>query len=218
MVKFKNIWKERYKDYKEPYDYLFARLFSYPFTVLFYYVRLTPNMVSLISFLVTLLASYFIVIDKLILGGILVWIGLVLDFSDGEVARLRNMQSEFGAWFDAFLDRIGELFLFGAIIINVYSHNPKIYILVLCLMAFISTTLWRYFNLVIKTSFKENREKNYDERAKHKFGYDVVTHNLIISLAAFFNQLFFLVIFFAVVMNLAWIKNIITTFFKHYNS
>ena len=212
MNKSRNIWKERYRNYKESYGYLFARIFSYPFTWIFYHTSISPNSITIISFIVSIMAAYFILVDKLIIGGILVWFGLVLDFSDGEIARLKNLQSKFGAWFDGITDRISDVIVLGAIVINVYIQNPKFYVLVLCLLAFISTTLWRYFNIIIKTTFFENSNK---KKNMHTIGYDVATHAFVVAFATIFNQLFYLVIFFAIVLNFFSLKNIVVVIINH---
>ncbi|KKM67519.1 hypothetical protein LCGC14_1470240, partial [marine sediment metagenome] len=49
-----------------------------------------------------------------IIGGIVIQLASILDGSDGEVARLKKMQSPFGNFFDAVLDRYSDGFiLFG---------------------------------------------------------------------------------------------------------
>ena len=48
------------------------------------------------------------------IGGILIQLASILDGSDGEIARLKKMQSPFGNFFDAVLDRYTDFFiLFG---------------------------------------------------------------------------------------------------------
>ena len=47
-------------------------------------------------------------------GGALAQLASVIDGCDGEIARLKNLQSEFGSWFDAVLDRYADsILLFG---------------------------------------------------------------------------------------------------------
>jgi len=170
-------------------------------------------MITFLGFIINIIAAYFILTNKLIVGGILVWLGLIFDFVDGEIARLKNLQSNFGEWFDGVLDRVGDIFIMGAIAINVFFHNQNFYVLALCLLAFISTTLWRYFALVIKTTFKVPEKKNKDMPL---IGYDVAMHALIVALAAIFNQLFYLVLFFAIILNLTWVKNIVVAIIKYH--
>jgi choline kinase/phosphoglycolate phosphatase-like HAD superfamily hydrolase/phosphatidylglycerophosphate synthase len=75
---------------------------------------LTPNQVSLLGFVVALAAALAFVLRLPVPGGLLIQLASLLDGSDGEVARLKRLQSRFGGFFDAVLDRYGDGFiLFG---------------------------------------------------------------------------------------------------------
>ena len=73
--------------------------------------RVTPNQVSVLSFTVAVAASLSFFLRRPVLGGTLVQLASVLDGSDGEIARLKKMQSKFGDFLDAVLDRYGDSFL-----------------------------------------------------------------------------------------------------------
>ncbi len=76
--------------------------------------RITANQVSVLSFAVSLFASLSFFLALPLIGGLLIQFASVLDGSDGEVARLKKMQSAFGNFFDAVLDRYSDAFiLFG---------------------------------------------------------------------------------------------------------
>jgi CDP-L-myo-inositol myo-inositolphosphotransferase len=50
----------------------------------------------------------------LAIGGVLAQLASIIDGCDGEIARLKRSQSEFGGWFDAVLDRYADaVLLFG---------------------------------------------------------------------------------------------------------
>jgi len=81
---------------------------------------LTPNAVSFIGFLLNMLGAWMYVraaVDGsaessfhcFTLAGVVLIIGSVFDMLDGQVARLGNMQSRFGAMFDSTLDRYSEM-------------------------------------------------------------------------------------------------------------
>ena len=88
-------------------------------------VGITPNVVTTMGFLGNLAAAVIFVYAALGEGGIdfdLVWIaGVVLilssllDMFDGQVARIGNMQTTFGAMYDSVLDRYSELVTLGGI-------------------------------------------------------------------------------------------------------
>ena len=76
--------------------------------------RITANVVSVLAFAVSLLASLAFFLGLPVVGGIVIQLASILDGSDGEVARLKKLQSPFGNFFDAVIDRYSDgLMLFG---------------------------------------------------------------------------------------------------------
>ncbi len=86
-------------------------------------IPVTPNQVSLISFLLGVLAGFLYLVNAII-AGILVQISSIIDGVDGELARALNKTSKIGGFIDAILDRITDT----AIIIGLtlYIHNLNI--------------------------------------------------------------------------------------------
>ncbi len=89
-------------------------------------IGITPNVVTTMGFLGNLAAAVIFVYAAIITEGAinydLVWIaGVVLilssllDMFDGQVARIGNMQTTFGAMYDSVLDRYSELVTLGGI-------------------------------------------------------------------------------------------------------
>jgi CDP-L-myo-inositol myo-inositolphosphotransferase len=72
-----------------------------------------PWMVSVGSFLVTLLAGLAFAIGHATTGGLLAQCASVLDGVDGELARVRYQDSAFGGLYDALFDRVGEAAIIG---------------------------------------------------------------------------------------------------------
>ena len=72
-----------------------------------------PNKVTFLSLIFSLLASYFLYIDKKIYSIIFYLIGYILDCTDGKMARRYNETTKFGIIFDLATDKItnGILFL-----------------------------------------------------------------------------------------------------------
>ena len=76
--------------------------------------RITANVVSVLAFAVSIAASLAFFLGAPIVGGIVIQLASILDGSDGEVARLKKLQSPFGNFFDAVVDRYSDGFmLFG---------------------------------------------------------------------------------------------------------
>ena len=228
MLSFREIIQKRKKNHQESYLFDLTRAWSLPFTYLFYHTPLTTNMISVLSVAVLLAASVLIIKATpfaTLIGGILCWFSWVFDCVDGEVARLKGLSSEFGAWFDGILDRLGDIVLFGAITINLYIQSPNLATVIVGLLATVSTTLWRLNALFTKTTFNQPlTSKNPLKR----FGFDTAFMYFIISLGLIFSSagielnlfgthmtvtvLFAIMLFFAVVVNAVTLKNMTTTY------
>ena len=63
-------------------------------------VDATPNQVTSANIVVGLVACYFVLVGSFVVAGILMFVQLVLDSSDGELARVRHMHSRLGAILD----------------------------------------------------------------------------------------------------------------------
>jgi len=86
---------------------------------------ITPNQISIFSFLCCAAAASLFACSAyaawplgytlLAVGGALAQFASVIDGCDGEVARLKFQQSDFGGWFDAVLDRYADALLVSAL-------------------------------------------------------------------------------------------------------
>jgi len=82
---------------------------------------ITPNQLTFISFLVTLIASLCFVskIQSIqAVGGGMLLFGYLIDCLDGDLARFKNLKSPLGAMLDPILDRCGEIVIIIGISIN----------------------------------------------------------------------------------------------------
>lgn len=77
-------------------------------------VGITPNMVSLAGFAGNLLAAWLITRDALPWAGVVYFVFSALDLVDGAVARATGKASDYGAVFDAVLDRASEVIVLAA--------------------------------------------------------------------------------------------------------
>jgi choline kinase/phosphatidylglycerophosphate synthase len=74
----------------------------------------TPNQISLISWMLSCVAAGLMAMSgypALAAGGALAQLASIVDGCDGEIARLKHLQSQFGGWFDAVLDRYADAVL-----------------------------------------------------------------------------------------------------------
>jgi phosphatidylglycerophosphate synthase len=104
-----------------------------PFVRLLVRLGFTPNAVTLTGFILNVgVAVLFIVggeegnrgdLRYVGWGGALILFAGLFDMLDGQVARLGNMKSEYGAFFDSVLDRYSELFTFLGICYYLVAHH-----------------------------------------------------------------------------------------------
>ena len=78
---------------------------------------LMPNTVTLLGLLGTTLGAYFLATGRITLGGLIILVMAPIDALDGTMARLRGMNSDFGAFVDSVTDRYSELVIFGGLLI-----------------------------------------------------------------------------------------------------
>lgn len=78
-------------------------------------LRLTPNTVTVIGLLLTLVASAMVAAGWLLAGAAILTVGSLLDAVDGALARARGGGTAFGGFLDSTLDRAGEAILYTGI-------------------------------------------------------------------------------------------------------
>ena len=90
------------------------RAIAWYVTPIFYYLRITPNVISVIALLTGVLASFVIMIGgkDLYLYGVMIYVlSIIFDHCDGNIARLRNMPTFFGRFMDGLFDIIVQGFM-----------------------------------------------------------------------------------------------------------
>ena len=73
---------------------------------------ITPNQITVISFLISLTGAGLLSVGMFatgVIGGLLVQGASVIDGCDGEIARLKHLSSPRGAWLDTVLDRYADM-------------------------------------------------------------------------------------------------------------
>jgi len=86
----------------------FNRRFSLRITRLLAPTAVTPNMVTILSFLTAAAAAVSFALTQPFLGGVLAQLASILDGVDGEISRLKFLRSRFGEILDSILDRYGD--------------------------------------------------------------------------------------------------------------
>jgi len=78
---------------------------------------ISPNEITIIGFLVSILSSYFFYVSQPVYGGIILLLSGFFDILDGGVAKISGKVTKFGAVLDSTLDRYSDLIVIGAIVI-----------------------------------------------------------------------------------------------------
>jgi phosphatidylinositol phosphate synthase len=78
-------------------------------------LRLTPNTITVIGLLLTIVASAFIGFGWLLVGAAVLTIGSLLDAVDGALARAQGGGTAFGGFLDSTLDRASEAIVYTGI-------------------------------------------------------------------------------------------------------
>ena len=84
-------------------------------------IPLSPNAITLLSFITMVIAGYYVVSGQLLVAGLVVILSGLLDVLDGTVAKARKKATRFGAFLDRVADRASDMVIVSAIIFAGYS-------------------------------------------------------------------------------------------------
>ena len=164
--------------------------------------EITPNQISIFAFIVALVGAYLISKNNyllMVLGGVFAQLSSVIDGCDGEIARLKLLNSKFGGWFDQVLDRYSDIFILSGLTINCFNTYQSNFVLFVGLLAVGSKVLLSY------TAYK------YDEIIKgqdvFRIGRDLTT--LILLIGLILNFPYFTLVILTIIFNFEIIKRII---------
>jgi phosphatidylglycerophosphate synthase len=104
-------------------DRYFNRKLSVHFTRWFVKTSITPNQITLLSFGIGLISAIFFLKGEYLysIAGVAIFqFSAVLDCCDGEVARIKSMQSRLGKWLDIVCDNIVHIAIFLSIAWSYY--------------------------------------------------------------------------------------------------
>ena len=137
--------------------------------ILFASMGLSPNTLTLIGFITTIIASIIFGLNSLqlepilnssVVGSIMLLIAGFFDVIDGSVAKITKKTSKKGAFLDSTLDKISEAIIFLGIAIGELA-NP-----ILCLIAVSSSLLVSYTRSRAETLGLDLSGVGFGERAE----------------------------------------------------
>ncbi len=167
-----------------------------------YKSNITPNQVTYVSFFLGLAAIFSYIQATpfyFMLGGIFTILSSVVDCVDGQLARVKNMCSEYGAYLDLFFDRIVDFGILASIGYGVYKYSGEVHLLLLGML-----TAGLYLLQVNLYYLANQAAKN------NKTGETSEGHSLILFMIALFSvinqmELFTYLMFIETIcVNLGW--------------
>ena len=169
----------------------------------------TPNQITLISGILGLLGSFCLFYNNnyfyLLAGAILIQLYAILDLVDGNIARQKKMQSNFGMWLDFFFDKLIDFILILIVSLGVYFHTQEYYVLISGIILMGLNFFIQQIMLMNDTYFKSVRNSNLKSFTNPK--KEVNVNSLIFIPIIFYrkhlslqhNTFLFLISFFALI-------------------
>lgn len=114
-----SIWKSLYR---RPGVFIAKKLVN---------TKITPNQITFLSFLMKFPSAYFFYLGDyrfVVIGAIIFYLSIVVDFIDGPLARLKNKTSDYGAWLDFGTDEFGNVIVLFAICLGLYLKLENIWV------------------------------------------------------------------------------------------
>ena len=111
------------------------RRFSNQITKRLINYNISPNMVSISSFLVGIVSAILFILKMPFSAGLIAQFSSILDGVDGELARAKFQVSPYGGYMDSILDRYADLFLIFGMSTYVYSQQPSATVLLISFLA-----------------------------------------------------------------------------------
>lgn len=125
-------------------------------------IRMTPNLLTLIGFLMSVVAAFFYAKGVFGFAGWIMVFGATFDIFDGHVARLTGQETRAGAFFDSVMDRFGE----GCVFLGLAFYFRDSWILGFVIAALIGSMLVSYtrargeaVGVVVKTGVMQRPER-----------------------------------------------------------
>jgi len=141
---------------------------------------ITPNMVTVFSFFLNLIANYQLLSGELRFAALLFFISFIMDCVDGQLACLKDVVSNFGRFFDPVLDGLKDLITF-LVIISYFSETNIFYISLIGMFNVSASIVFDWVRHTIQNRPKD--EKESDKNLFIKLGivfWSVPTRNFIL--------------------------------------
>lgn len=115
--------------------------------------HINPNILTLVGFLINLVAAYFFATGYFRWAGVTVIVAAIFDLTDGPVARMSKRVTPFGGFFDSVVDRYSDLLLLIGLLVY-YGRINRFWYVVLVAVAMIGAVMTSYTRARAETLIK----------------------------------------------------------------
>lgn len=207
-MKIKNFEKKAEKKEKDSFiAHFFVRRISKHITKILLHTNVTPNQVTFFTLLLVIIASGLFLTSNqtyLILGGFLLVISHVFDACDGEIARYRNLKSNFGKWFDTVTEGPKQYFIFAGLSIGLYLQTGNVIPLFLGMFSIGNFLLTDYIRIMNLHMLSNEAPSVINVGKKFYLGISDLTL-YVVFFAIIFNVVYYILWVYATFGALMWI-------------
>jgi len=129
-IEIEEIYRDTLENHSPILAYYFYRKISFPISLwLSIHTCITPNQITIFKFVFVILATVLIISGKysvFILAVFFIFLSMLADFIDGELARLKKMETKFGKWLDGNTDMYEQIFLYFGLALGYYHQSGNI--------------------------------------------------------------------------------------------
>ncbi len=166
--------------------------------------NLTPTQITIISFLMALASATFFFLGEykyLVIGGLLAQASSIIDGCDGEVARVKFLTTDYGAFVDSILDRYADGMLILGLILGYWLLNGGISVWIIGLFAVLGSFMMSYTNARYEGVFeKTGGGRRIPVRRDMRL--------FIIMIGAFMNQVLGMMLLLAILTNTEVVRRV----------
>jgi phosphatidylglycerophosphate synthase len=144
----------------------FYNQISKPFSIILAKTWLTPNQITIISGVFGFYGAYLLTKGQyidLLYGAIFIQLYTILDLVDGDIARMKNLQSNFGKWLDIIFDKLNDFFIILGLSVGVYLRSGEVVYLYLGIVLMGASFFIQFFMIMNKNIYNDI-ESNFDIR------------------------------------------------------
>lgn len=149
----------------------------------------TPNQITLSSLAIAAIATGLFATGKhsaLVAGALLVQLSIIVDCSDGEVARYTNVSSKLGAWLDAATDRIKEYAIYAGLAYGAVRNGYSLWALAGLVLVMQTVRHLSDYNFVAVQSARETFVPKYS--LSHEVDSGSINAGAVLATSSKLNQ------------------------------